>query len=773
MTATWLDALVEPQGVASKRLGQEDPRYGLALLVSGRFREYESARLEVGWPGLGEGAAEVSGSDTSLLLLRALCGHLSGDGTTLEMYTSLSTGRDVASDLRVVAAVLGGVAAADAGSPGDAVARLTALFRETTDPLQRMLLSIHAGVRAAEAGDAESAVAATEQVMAELPADRASRHQRELFRAIARHNRWHFSVLIDLATALRSRPLPRRSRFEPLNQIDLLVGDALSSYLEDQFDTALRDPYTRTLSWQVDDPIEQPLIAALLRAECLGDWDSLRRARRLVGRYQLLSDVAAESARPSGFQLLRRTGDRAGLERAARLFSRVGPLEALRDSASSVVAQAWPPLEQTAILALIREGADLLDERMATRAMRRILGDHEMITRHPGEVFPTLARLERVASSDAREELATQMLALTATTNTLMLQSMQPVLRNLDWSAVPDNTQSPWLRYLRAHLGDRTDAQFAAAALALGFSRAGVQKAQPLVEEVFDQRPSLDIAGLLVDTVGAVRRPTRAHAVRMARESIINEQKDAAKGHFGFGTINVSALLAALLVGTVTDDESWEVLTSYLLDPNVAGDGKASALNRLTASGAVLPPNALRRLREKMHDFPAYSDAWISPPYSLAGSVLRFGIHIKAFGEADGLARLLDLVGDRTVEARLEGVRSLEVAARVLSAETVTTLALSLTADDDHNVRSEAARETAALPVDLDPVVLEIIVERLSRLVTEKGVVVPLGVLTGLKRARPSAAMAQLLETAASVGSRHLSARVRRAAAELVADKGQ
>lgn len=764
----WIEVLVDPGG-QTRFLEESDPRYGVALLLQGRFRDYESIRGSTGWPGLGEDIQALQHareSDASFTLLSALCGHLSGNGSATEMYFALSSAKDTSEDLRVAAAVLGGIAAADAGSPSAAASRLNEVLGHTGDPVRRMLLSIHAGVRAAEAGDMDAAIEATDRAIAERPSESTrSSQQREMYSAIARHNRWHFSALANLGSALRTRRLPRRSRFESLNEIDLLLADALSSYLEDQFRVALSDPYARTLSWRAEDPIDRPFVGALLRAECLADWDSLRRARRLVGRYQLLSDVAAETTRSTGFQLLRRAGDRKAMEQAARLFSRVGPLEGLRDSTTAVVGQAWPPLEQSAVLALIREGADLLTEEVAAQTLRRILADRLLITRHAAEALPALARLERVAGPTAREELAEELFKLTDTKNPLVLHSMQSVVRSLDWSAVTEGARARWLGYLQAHLGDGTDAQFLAAGLALGLSTAGIEDVEPLLEEAFSRRPSLDIAGMLIDGVGDLRESTRALAVQMAADSLIAEQTDAAAGRFGFGTVNVSALLAALLSGA--DEEPWRVLTDYLLDPNVAGEGKASALNRLSASGASLPPEPLSRLRKGVPDLSAYSEPWISPPHSLAGSVLRFGLHINAFDEAEALARLLDLVGDRSVEARLEGVRTIQFASRGLSAGTVATLALALIGDDDHNVRAEAGRETAALRVDSEPAVTKVIVDRLSRLLTERGVVVPLGVLVGLRHARPSPAIGKLFETASSVGLQHLSARVRQAAARV------
>ena len=121
---------------------------------------------------------------------------------------------------------------------------------------------------------------------------------------------------------------------------DVLLAEGLTEFLSTSFQRSLANPYSRTITFQAQDPTEARLRGALVRSELLADWHDIRRARRLFGRYLVLSKLGTQGGVPAAaLELMRRAGDGDGLKAAARTIAIVGSPAPLRAATGSLLAR--------------------------------------------------------------------------------------------------------------------------------------------------------------------------------------------------------------------------------------------------------------------------------------------------------------------------------------------------------------------------------------------------------------------------------------------------
>ena len=268
---TWLDVLLDPAPLIRAHAERGAPgdkhRIGMALLLEAKLSEYEHLARQHGLPSLTSRPEPAPDAVTGLLV--ALVLHLTGEQDAITRYTDLATSNAVPSDLRTVAAVLASIALSDAGDITRAASLLSDQDSAAESDLERVLLLLHRGLRQAERGDLPDAIVIMERARTLCDTPTGSDRITSALSLVAQRNAQAFRLLAH--TRSLTQLIPSRTTSSILMRVDQLIGDALSSYLYNTFDTLVEDPYARTFRWTASDPVDIPLFAALLRAECLAD----------------------------------------------------------------------------------------------------------------------------------------------------------------------------------------------------------------------------------------------------------------------------------------------------------------------------------------------------------------------------------------------------------------------------------------------------------------------------------------------------------------------
>ena len=301
---SWLEPLIDP-GALIRSAQQEtkpDDRSGLALLIEAQFLIYRRSADEAGWPQLGEAAPK--NANLGKRLLGALGLHFVGDAQAEDEYLRVMKARD--STLSTAGTILLAIFYRDSGRLEDALGTVRRRALRATALDEKALLGLHLGLRLAEAGNWVEASEETQTAFASLAQSHDWRWSNELA-VVAAHNRFQF----DWRRRIAHDPfrLPRRSQYA-LNRGDLLVSAGLAKYLDTQYDSALADPYVRTITFQAEDETESRLQGALLRSEVLADWERINRDRRLLRSFSIISRLGTRlPVAPAALELLRRAGD--------------------------------------------------------------------------------------------------------------------------------------------------------------------------------------------------------------------------------------------------------------------------------------------------------------------------------------------------------------------------------------------------------------------------------------------------------------------------------
>ncbi len=282
--SSWLTLFLAPHTV-----GRENPRRPIALVLEGRFWEYQHEAAERGWPPLGEIATQRGSIEFALL--RGLIQHFVTGEDPLPQYRRVATSRRSPATLKTIASILQGIALADDGRQTDAVQILLERDTQLRPGLERALLRLHLATRYAELGEMARALAVNDSAISILRKVSRPAETAKALRLVANANGWRYSIqLRHVATP----PAPL-SESAWLSRIDAWRADGLQRSLFDQFEGAVKDATQYTISFQSEDPAEASLRRALLRGECFAAWDALSNVRRELGRYRLLSLVAASS----------------------------------------------------------------------------------------------------------------------------------------------------------------------------------------------------------------------------------------------------------------------------------------------------------------------------------------------------------------------------------------------------------------------------------------------------------------------------------------------
>lgn len=764
----WLVALLDPATFRGRRNrpGASPLAAALALLVDARFADYQRQAADLGWPSFGSWPG--ADADPEHRLVAAFGLQLSGADVAVRHLLELAREDGARPEVRLVAAVLASIALRDAGRADIAVPLLS--DPPQTDGLSQAWALIHLSLALREFGDADAALSTS--LAAESAVGRRERDTKigQALLTVARRNTGAFAFTAGRHDLFADRAGPYRSWV--LDRIEARAAGGLASFVEQEFQGRIQDPSQLTMTFRQEDPVQTPLMGALLRAEAVGDWYELHEARRRLGRYRLLASVGVPERRPvPALYLLRRGNEVNELRRAIRWYHFEGPLTPLREFGAGVAAMTWSDVTIQADLVALRETADLLTPEVATAALDRILGNLKGLlagvshARLESEVFEALASLLPVAS-DRHDEVARHLrLVLSTTADTSRIQSATSLLQAIDWQAVDGGQLAWWYDYCIDHLAGATDHRFTSAILVRELPPT--DRLRSATEAAFHQQPDLLTAAHALAT-GSLRSAVVSQIARIARDQLQKIRADAAKGTHGFGAfIDAPSLLTHLLL-EYPRQPGWQDLLSFLQDPSVAPSNKVGPLRALSVRQGGLPALVSRRLAAWVRRPVQHVELPMQDIDQFRAIVLLLRFQYRAKPSDRLLTDLLALATSSSRAARREAAGILPHTPSVLPLETPLTLALTLSRDQASEVRGAAASALARLTARSAGPLSLLAWERVLESLKDPGAIAPQWTIGGLAETERDHWPTTLRHVLADLATAHISNDVRNAASRLL-----
>jgi hypothetical protein len=727
---SWLDPLLDPAPLVAKATGSADvtARIGLALLLEAQFALYASIGHRAGWPEFGTPAGD--GSSAELRLLAAVARVFADEPDAASELLDLAASGEPA-DLSLVAAVLASVAYSLRDELRAAREILDVRLAASSDALERRLLLTHLGLRAAEDDDVDDAITKTREARGD---DEPTSGNERLLWVVATLNLRSFEQRLppDQRT-IDPYDLPLRSAVPAVSRSEMLLATGLDDYLKAEFESALVNPYARSILWRAQDPVEQGLLGALLRGECLADWNAIGFSRISLGRYRVLAGVGrSEEALAEAFDLFRRAGDDKSLGGAARMILRLGPLSTLRQVVAATVDARWTWVDTIPRLALLVNAADVLKPDEAARALKRVL-EPECFLRNLRLAADAAAALLTVAPLEAHTDTARRLLDLAEShaDSGAVMQSLPRTLRALRFGDLNRPTRGPWLQYVRDRLGRGGEPGLLAQAVAVLLAASEPDAIAVAAGEAFVQRPTLDTVAVFLDADVELPPEVAEDALELALESLSQIRERAARGSYGLGGVSVPLVVFELLQ-SIDRPEGWQTLIDFLIDPNVDMAEKTRALDAMARPEAKIDFTAAAGLKSQLGGLTAVSVDPGASDDAFKAAALRLALKLDAASGSDVLAELLRLSGSDKPFARIQAARTLPAATHAIGGEVAITLALRLTDDPHPDVRAHAARALASRFAEVDEPLATVVHARLQVLLKDPGSLVPQATIAGL-----------------------------------------
>jgi len=762
------EALVDPTRLAVRPAPEEERRLerGLAMLIDGRFADYQRTGEQVGWPPFGQ--APTPDATPGERVLSSLSLQLSGASSAAGILAGVVRNPEAPANVRLVAAILGAVAFRDAGRPEMTLQMLSDPGIDL--PYARPFLLLHLSVSQRELGHPSTALDTA--LAAEKSLGRRARTTvlGEALAAVLHRNVSAFAFAAgrkDVALARQRMP-----RARVLDRIEARVESGLSSWLEQEFEGRLEDPTQSTMTFRQEDPVQMPLIAALLRAEVLGDWYLTREARKRLGRYQLLASVGQEDRQPvPALHQLRRANDSKAIRQALRWYRTEGPLPPIQQFGISLTSTPWTQLTLQADLVAVAESADLMTEAAAEVALARTQSTLEELlaglptARLEGEVINALAALLQVTPRGHAQTAEKFIDIVEGSNDPLLLHSVTRLLDRLDWEQVPRETLERWIAYCQTNLIGVSEHRFAAASLLRALPRR--ESVHRAALDAFRRQPDLlTAANALV--VGPVPITWAISIAKLARDQLHHIRAEAAKGSHGYGEFVQAPLLLTHLLMEYRGVPGWRDLLGFLFDANIAPSKKVGPLTEILGRPDLVPANVHGRLTRWVKGPVQYNQIPMDTLEEFQAVVLGLRLRYRTKSEQALVADLLDMATNASRSARRQAARLLPVAVGRIERSTLVTLALTLSRDAASDVRGASGSALAKLAGESDDPLDKLSWQRIAAMLRDPGALVPQAVLGGLGQRSSQTPSKELLRVIHDLAREHPSTTVRRAAVRVI-----
>jgi tetratricopeptide (TPR) repeat protein len=760
---SWLDVIIQPSSFLRNAEGDERTMFALALLVENRLDEYERVAATIAMPSLA--ALDTAEGGPAVAIARGLLYHRRGDPRGVRGLQEVIANDDYQPEIRLVSAILLGMALSDLGRPDVALPVLAQALEFATSNAERALVYIHGGLRQIESGNAELAYQATADAIrySERRKDPASR----TLAVVASRNLLNFAF-----AARKSIPETRYPAVTSpsIGWIEALAREGLGAYLAEHFKGFFQNPYSRTLSFRQRDEADDSLLQALLRAQALGYFQLVRQLRQALGQYRLLQSAGKPGlGAASGFELLRRTPDPAAISSATAIFRLSGPLEVLKAVGEAAISASWLLPEVGADLSLIAGCASSLSVEAAAAASDRLMSAIDDLISKPtmggwetSNAFTCLASLLPLLD-DARADAVSRALRAIAEQppDAMTHQSMTRAIHALGFSRLDAREVAAWRDYTAKHLSVADDHIFPAIAAAAELLASGDPRVKRNVVAAYRHTHSLWLAGLMIEIESA---PGEA---RILRDSVRNAsqhiREEASAGRYGISGLHVGDLLGRLAV-KYRDHALRREALALVMDPRSPVEERVAAAQVLLAHVAVLPQWMRRRLGGGI-PVPSVDLSLLGSPGEIAAVNLQLEFTLGALSAGAVMSQLLSLSASTDPEERVLAAMVARDMASSIDERFLATFVLQLSEDVQPTVRGQAGNALARVHF-ADPSLEELRIRRLEALVSDPGEVVPVLVWQGIATsARANRPVPSSLRDRAQVAARdHISHWVREAA---------
>ncbi len=754
-----VDLLIAPERFPVAR--KFSIKQAISLVLDGRLGEYDTRAEDSGLPRVakpvfGEGPSEVR-------LLSALLANFQGMPIALRELEGLASSPDEHADIVTVAAVMAATGHATAGRYEDAAVLVQRQLPLATEPMHEAVLALHSGYRLGELARYEEAVRWTTRAL-ELAIERPRSEKWRTIRAVADAN------LLTYLGALGQFKGDRRKLFSTaaLADLDAALAAGLRSYLRQHFDAQFADPYTRTISFRADDPVDSPLSRALIRAQALAYRFGVDEAHELIGKYRLLSAVGREEVEPrAAIVMLVRARDHVGLHRAVGLYRAVGPLAPIAQAGEYLSVVEWPSPQLKAILIAIKDSAPLLSTSAAARAADRIIESLELWAgwtvgagRVEREALGAISALAPLLPDDVHARAAEVLLRLAQLPpDGYLHQSMGRALRSLRWESVPAAKRRSWLAYLERSLSEKTDHLFVGHEIAGSLASIESEMVGRVLRAAFDRDPSLFLAATLIENGFELDANSRRTALELAVAATSSAREASKRGSYSIGGLVQAGSLLAHLAAELEDPDALNVAVELLYDASASLDDRTAVALALSQEH---PQVALRGLPPASRIELPFDE-----PAAFQAAILQFGVTYGLIAKTEAIDRLMTLANSRDRASRIYTARTLPLLRGVVPAQLGAAIGLTLASDNDVQVLATAAQ---VLPRLTAPGLHRAIRQRTLAFLQAPGDLLPAAALAGWAAARaegtviPNEVRAQAHRLLT-----HISMRVRDAATRFVA----
>ncbi|HEX3840766.1 MAG TPA: hypothetical protein VHU85_08240 [Acidimicrobiales bacterium] len=766
----WLRLLLDPVSVIGSKAKSSPERRGIALLLDGQFLQYTRSAEELQLPSLVGPPPSTERGDRGLLA--ALVSTLRGEPDTQDRYDNLLKSWKKRDGRFALASVLASMHAAEGGNSSEAAAILDRARPPSSS--WSVALDLHLGIRWVELDLPKAGLDATRRAIHAIDKAGPRAEVSGLLAWTAYSNEFHFAFMMGEPARRDHNDMPTSSA---ISEIDLRLRQGLAAYLDGNYSESFRDIRTRFMSFSAEDPVSSKLDAALLRAECLADWQLLAGVRRWSGRWQLLNALGREGSNPEqGFELLRRAHDNEGLERGMRFAQQVGPLRAIRNTGTMAVRSNWSDVDRESSLIEVRESADVLTTETAGEAIVRLTSNWVQLSKPlrttyvAHRVIETIAALLVSADPEYHNLVSRFYLGLVLNeSGGLELQTIARSLHSIDWSLVSDDVRRGWLEFTTEYLGARSDQGMVAFEAVVSVSAVDESNWIPLVEQRYRDTNQVDLAAILLGSKTSIPADVVTTFVEQVLASVSDVATSARQGSHGIGArVHLPTLLCQLHF-EYPELVPWARVADFLYEPSVSVDDKRPVVEALARSISRLTPEERGALIANRGPMSIAVAPFGDGSVELDGALFRLFGALGQIEDGEVLSQMLLWSGSADALHRMEAANSVLFIDPSRVSDALAVLIIGLTRDTNPPVRLQAAYGLASKDWGVSQTVRSTVNGQLLKLMAETDSRVPLAIMDALAaQARLGHDVPEgLLNHASLLASEHLSAVVRAAAVAL------
>lgn len=506
---------------------------------------------------------------------------------------------------------------------------------------------------------------------------------------------------------------------------------------------------SRSVTFSADDSVESAAYSALLVAELAADYAEVQAARRHLARIYLVrlprpaadSTAIRELITREAVSLLSDTTETQALRKSLRWLRANGSATGLRDAAHRSIDRmlAGEPLNANDLEVVIAT-PDLIDERRGKEFVLFLL-----------EQFRATNGDSKIESDWVLRDRGWRAIARLTNGSGLDDRILTGLLQYLARSTFDEVESKSHVAVLDA-LSEDAQHQHADEAGAIASRLAGERAADQLVRALTRFRTSQrgneprlaesvtldDIADLINEGNLNLSDDLKDSCRRVLTVLMAQIRKSALAGSISLGGSDAPAVAAAWVCNIDGNRTLIDQLVAFLTDNIVDGSQKAGALDQLVKAHGRQSANEIVDLIRGEWSAVANSPRrhpWIQgEAFPVFASALRVALAFQIGSPTELMPQVMQLSASPEADVKVEAIETLAVAGQsVDDPSAYVTILLQLAEDTDASVRAKAAQ--ALTLIDFVPELLgSVLIDKLSRLLVEDSISVPLTIIHGFQQ---------------------------------------